>query len=423
MADDKPPAIRYTVNMDRYVKVEFLKFGYGGETLGRLPDGKTIFVPFALPGETARVEVLEEKQGFVRGRLAELLTPSAERIKPRCPHFAICGGCHYQMISYTLQLEAKQQVLREQLTRLGGMADPPVADFLPSPTEWNYRNSVQFHLDPEGRIGYQAAGSHRVVPIRECHLPEAAINEIWPLLEMEPQPGLERIQLRAGSGEEVLLILENSKGDIPEVEISLPISVVSQGPEQSITLAGEDHLILETRGQRFLVSADSFFQVNTPMAEIMVSRLLDALDLRVSETVMDLYCGVGLFSRFIAPLAGRVIGVEVNLSACKDYAENLDEFDNVELYIGAAGSILPAVEVKADIIVADPPRAGIEKKAMDAILKMKPGTLAYYSCDPATLARDVKVLLAAGYSLESVLPIDMFPQTFHIESLSLFRLA
>ncbi len=409
--------------MDRYVKVEFLKFGYGGETLGRLPDGRTIFVPFVLPGEIARVEVLEEKQGFARGRLAELLSPAAERIQPRCPHFAVCGGCHYQMIPYQMQLDTKRAVLREQLTRLGGIANPPVAECIPSPLEWNYRNAVQFHLDRDGKPGYQAAGSHRVVPIRECHLPEPAINEIWPLLEFDPQPGLERIQVRAGRDGDVLLMLETGAGETPEVEISLPISVVSQGEGEAVTLAGEDHLMLEVKGQPFLVSADSFFQVNLPQAERMVDWLLEALAPRGDEIVMDLYCGVGLFSRFLAPVAGRIVGVEVNTSACEDYAENLDEFDNVELYIGAAGSILPSLDVRADIIVADPPRAGIEKKAMESILKMKPGTIAYISCDPATLARDAKALLAEGYLLKSVQPIDMFPQTYHIESLSLFALA
>lgn len=409
--------------MDRYVKVEFLKFGYGGETLGRLPDGRTIFVPFALPGETARVEVLEEKQGFARGRLAELLSPAPERIQPRCPHFGDCGGCHYQMMPYPKQLETKHTVLRDQFARLGGIADPPVAECIPSPVEWNYRNAVQFHLDREGKPGYQAASSHRMVPIRECHLPEPAINEIWPLLEFDPQPGLERIQLRAGRGGDVLLMLETGTGEAPEVEISLPISVVSQSEGEAVTLAGEDHLMLEVKDLNFLVSADSFFQVNLPQAERMLDWLLEALALQGTETVMDLYCGVGLFSRFLAPLAGRVIGVEVNISACEDYAENLDEYDNVELYIGAAGSILPSLNLKADIIVADPPRAGIEKKAMESILKMKPGRIAYISCDPATLARDAKALLAEGYLLRSVQPIDMFPQTYHIESLSLFALA
>ena len=245
--DDKALRIRYTVNMDRYVKVELLKFGYGGETLGRLPDGRTIFVPFALPGEIARVEVLEEKQGFARGRLAELLSSAPERIKPRCPHFGDCGGCHYQMMPYQMQLETKRAVLRDQLIRLGGIADPPVADCIPSPQEWNYRNAVQFHLHPLGKPGYQASNSHRVVPIRECHLPEPAINEIWPLLEFDPQPGLERIQLRAGRGGDVLLMLETGAGETPEVEISLPISVVSQGIGEAVTLAGEDHLILEVK--------------------------------------------------------------------------------------------------------------------------------------------------------------------------------
>jgi 23S rRNA (uracil1939-C5)-methyltransferase len=421
--DDKPSGIRYTVSMDRYVKVEFHKPGYGGDAIGKLPGGKNVFVPFVMPGETARVEILEEKQGFARGRLAELLKPSPDRTQPRCPHFGECGGCHYQMMPYESQLATKRQVLAEQLTHLSGIANPPVQECIPSLQEWNYRNSVQFHLDPSGKLGYQAANSHRVVPIRECHLPEEAINAVWPLLEFDPQPGLERIQLRAGSRGDVLLILENGAREIPEVEISLPLSVVSQGVEESVTLAGEDHLILEVNQSPFLVSADSFFQVNTSLAEKMVEKLLEALDIQGGETVMDLYCGVGLFSRFLAPIAGKVIGVEVNVSACEDYAENLDEFDNVELYIGTAGSILAELDARPEMIVADPPRAGIEKKALEAILKMKPRKIAYFSCDPATLARDAKTLLAGGYSLQSVLPIDMFPQTYHIESLSLFLLA
>lgn len=402
-------------------EIEFTTLTYGGEALGRLPDGRAVFVPFVLPGERARVELVEEKRGYARGRLVEVLRTAPNRIPPRCAHFTTCGGCHYQHLSYPDQLEAKTNILKDQLERIAGVANPPLRPIVASPSSWYYRNTVQFHLDPQGSLGFLAADGSGVMGIRECHLPEEPLNELWPRLDFEPLPGLERISLRLDARGEVLVTLESSTSEAPALSVEeLPVSVVFLGPEGSTVLAGESFAVLEVLERPFRVSAGSFFQVNTAMSGAMVTHLLETLPLQGGQTILDLYCGVGLFSAFLAPRAGRLIAVEVAPSACEDFAFNLDEFDHVELYQGEAGVVLPSLEVHPQIVIVDPPRAGLERPARDALLALHPAVLAYISCDPATLARDCKRLLAGGYTLHQVTPFDLFPQTYHIESIAIF---
>lgn len=290
-----------------------------------------------------------------------------------------------------------------------------------SPRSWNYRNTVQFHLSPGGKIGYLAANSNRIVEISECHLPEPVLNDTWPRLSLEADPGLEEIELRAGADEEVLLVLEGRDPRPPELEVDMRLSVVYLGAEQLYTMAGDDFVVMEVLGRPFKVSAGSFFQVNVLQAEAMVNHLLNILPLKAQNTLLDLYCGVGLFSAFLAPRVGRCIGVEVSPWACDDFAVNLDEFDHVDLYVGTTEEVLPALGLSPEVVVLDPPRAGVEKAALQALINMHPAVIAYVSCDPATLARDARILLSHEYTLVQVTPFDLFPQTYHIESISLFR--
>ncbi len=412
-AMSKPPEHEITVD----------KFIYGGEVMGRLPDGRAVFVPFALPGETIRVRLVEEKRGFARGELLEILTKSPQRISPRCKHFMACGGCHYQHLSYPVQVEAKAEILRDQLTRIGKLEHPPIQPTIPAPTPWNYRNHIQFHLDKEGRLGFQAARSHQIIPIDECHLPEEAINLLWPQLEIEPMPDLLRIGLRAGVDEEIILVLESGTDEAFNFNVDIPIAAVQIGPEQTHILSDRFYLEMAVLDRTFRVSGGSFFQVNTPMATAMVEHLLAHLPLTPETTALDIYCGVGLFSAFLAPKVGRVIGVEISPSAVDDFAANLDEFDHVEIYQAAAEEVLPNLDVQPDVILVDPPRTGLERGVLDAILQLSPSVLAYISCDPATLARDAKHLAAGGYTPKQITPFDLFPQTYHIESISFWEKA
>jgi len=404
-------------------EVTLEKLTYGGEAMGRLPDGRAVFVPFGLPGEQVRVELAEDKKNFARGKLLEVLTASPDRIAPKCKHFGKCGGCHYQNLPYEKQLTAKTEILRDQLQRIGKIENPPVKPMVASPLEWNYRNNVQFHLTAEGKVGFINAKGNSTLPIEECHLPEAGIDAFWRNLQFESNKDVERVSLRAGRDEELMVVLESESPETPEFEIEADVSVVHLYDEHAVVIAGQDNLIFNILGKDFRVSAGSFFQVNTKMAEKMVEHLLSKLPI-TNHQLLDVYCGAGLFSKFFAAKCQTVIGIETSESACEDFAINLDEFDNVELYEGAAEEVLPGLAGRLDsstLVIVDPPRAGIERHALDAILEIKPQMIAYVSCDPSTLARDAARLISGGYRLVEVTPFDLFPQTYHIESISIFE--
>lgn len=395
---------------------------YGGEAVGRLRDGRAVFVSFGLPGERVLVELVEEKARYARGRIVEVLEPATERIAPRCKHFGACGGCHYQHMPYEAQLTAKAKILEEQLSRIGHLDQPTVKPAVGSPREWNYRNQVQFHLTEAGRLGYVMHGdvsarSRQILGIEECHLPEAPIAAVWPQLAFDADSDMQRVEIRLGSDDEILLALESASAAITEMEIGSGLSVVHITQSDVVVLAGNDHVIMRVRDRAFRVSATSFFQVNTPVAEMMVEHVLNQLPSRLG-TVLDVYCGVGLFSAFLAERCEALIGIEASPSACEDFAYNLDEFDNVELYEDAAERVLPALNVQAEAAIVDPPRAGLKRGVLDGIAKMGPSRLIYVSCNPATLARDARLLSEQGYHLLQATPFDLFPQTYHIESIS-----
>jgi 23S rRNA (uracil1939-C5)-methyltransferase len=397
---------------------------YGGDAMGRLEDGRAVFVPFGLPGERVRIRITEEKRGFARGELLELLESSPHRIVPRCKHFGVCGGCHYQNLPYEEHLKIKTEILRDQLMRIGRIENPPVRDMVASPNPWNYRNHVQFHLTEKGKLGYVGAGTSfakGIIPITECHLPEASINSLWPQLEFEQDTTIERVSLREGRDADLMLVLESDSPESPELEIEAEISVAHVFEENTVIIAGSDHIRIPVFGRDFHVSAASFFQVNTAMAEKMVEHLIAALPISRSTTLIDIYCGVGLFSAFLAPKCERLIGIESSPSACEDFSFNLDEFDHVELYEGLAEEVIPYLEAKPDLVLVDPPRAGLDKRVVDGIINLDPQVVAYVSCDPSTLARDAKRLIEGGYKIKQVTPFDVFPQTYHIESISLFE--
>jgi len=397
---------------------------YGGEAIGRLPDSRAVFVPFGLPGERVRVRLKEEKKNFARGEIVEILEPSTDRIAPTCKHFGVCGGCHYQNLSYEKQAQAKTEILIDQLKRIGKIGNPPVRKMVVCPEPWNYRNHLQFHLTEDGKLGYIGIGASpvpTVIPITECHLPEPSINEFWGQLEFEPEMDIERISLRVGLDDDLMLVLESDSPEPPELEIEAGISIAHVYEENTVVIAGSDHILMRVLERNFKVSAASFFQVNTAMAGKMVEHLLARLPLSTSTTLLDVYCGVGLFSAFLAPKCKTVIGIESSESSCEDFTVNLDEFDHVELYEGNAEDVIPHLEAKPDIVLVDPPRAGLDKAVVDGILRLNPGFIAYVSCDPSTLARDAARLMAGGYVLKDVTPFDLFPQTYHIESISLFE--
>jgi len=275
-----------------------------------------------------------------------------------------------------------------------------------------------------GKPGFSRHRSNQIVPIQECHLPEESINEIWPALDLEYIPGLDRISLRTGeAGNDVLIVFETNDPQPMEFSIDLPISAVLQGPGGEIIISGDDFTIIPVHDFPFVVSAGSFFQVNTKMAEIMIDTLLEILPLDKDTIILDVYCGVGLFSVFLAPLAKKLIAIESHLAAGEDFLYNLSGQDNVEFYDAPAEDVISKLDIDPDIILLDPPRAGISGTVLDGVVALGPKMIVYISCDPATLARDAARFFKQGYELIDSTPLDMFPQTYHIESLNIFRRA
>jgi 23S rRNA (uracil1939-C5)-methyltransferase len=259
------------------------------------------------------------------------------------------------------------------------------------------------------------------VPITDCHLPEAPLNELWPSLEFDPGLGLERISLRVGMNKEIILVLESEHPEPPELELEKELSVVHLTGGDMVVMAGDDAISMSVNDRMFRLSPASFFQVNAGLTGKMVDHLLEHLPVSSNTILLEVYCGVGLFSAFFAGRVRRLIGIEVSPSACEDFSANLDEFDNVDLYQAPAEAVLPDLDVKPDIVIVDPPRAGLAKRALDAILLQSPPCIAYVSCDPSTLGRDAARLIAGGYRLKLVTPFDLFPQTYSIESISIFE--
>lgn len=401
--------------------VKFETYTYGGEVMGRLEDGRAVFTPFVLAGEEARIRPVFEKKRFMKGKKIALLSSSDQRISPKCIHFEVCGGCHYQHISYGDQLKIKEQIVLDQLTRLGGFENPNISPIIPADGEFYYRNSVQFHVGEEGQTGFLSAFDYQVVPLSECHLPQTAILDLWQTLDLETYPGLKQVHFRCGEEDDLMVILESEKHDqLPTMELDMPISVVHLSPAGVIVMAGDDHLVMQVKEKRFKVSAQSFFQVNTKQAAKMVDQVLKYLPQK-ADRLIELYSGVGLFTAFLAPRFKEVFAVESSESACEDFAANLDEYDHISLYMGDVKDILGGIEGNADVVLVDPPRAGLLPEVLDAIINKQPETLVYVSCDTATFARDAKRFVEQGYHLVEVTPVDVFPQTYHIEQIGFFQ--
>jgi 23S rRNA (uracil1939-C5)-methyltransferase len=420
--------------------VEISSLVYEGYGFGRLPDGKAVFVPFVLPGETVRIKIREEKKRYAYGELIDIEKENENRISPRCrcKHFGQCGGCHYQHIPYDLQLEYKREIFIEQLRRMGGIEEPTVEKIISCDHEWHYRNTLQFHLTPNGNLAFMDTAQAHPFKVEECHLPMKGISKIWPLLAFEKENEINRVEIHQNEVGDILLKLKGNQAAIPAIEITSSISTVHTSSNDQVVIAGDDYLILSLLDKEFRVSAGSFFQTNFIGANALVDTVLEMVE-GLNGTLMDLYCGVGLFSSFLANSFDHIVGIEVSKSACSDFAVNLDSYEHISLYEGTVeralpeidvspdcvvidpGTVeraLPEIDVSPDCVVIDPPRKGINRFAIDALVEKKPPVIIYVSCNPSTLARDVKRLMRSGYLLERSVLVDMFPQTYHIESVN-----
>lgn len=437
------------------IEVQISGLGSSGEGVGRY-NGFTVFVKNALPEEIVQAEIVLVKKNYAVGVLKQLIKAASERTEPICPVYEECGGCQLQHLSYAGQLKMKQQQVLDALTRIGHL-DVEVLPVIGCSNPWNYRNKMQFPaaVNAEGKIniGCYAAATHSVIDTGSCLIQKEANNEVLTTVRKWMQRfGISAYDEKTGKGlvrhvmsrvgvhsGEVMAVLITSAYDIPHkkeliewLEKYVPglVSVVQNiNKKPTNVVMGSKTRVLYGRptitdslgALSFNISAQSFFQVNSEQAEKLYNKALEYAALNGNETVVDVYCGTGTISLYLAKHAAQVYGIEIVPPAIEDAKKNAADNNchNAEFILGDAAEKLPellAQGVQPDVVIVDPPRAGCEQKVLQAIADVKPKRIVYVSCNPASLARDLAYLAERDYKALAAQPVDMFPMTSHVET-------
>lgn len=398
---------------------------YLGGAVGHIEDNFAVFARGGLPGERVEVEIEEVRPRFARGVVVAVEEPAPERVTPPCPYFGACGGCQWQQLAYAAQLRWKEEILRRQLNRIGHLAELPIRPSIAAAEPYAYRNHARFSVESDGRLSFAQFQSQERLPIAACQIMQPAIVDAMERLRGFPLPA-GPLSIRYGSRTGQLLIA-------PKLPAGIGGPISGQSAYEEIL-----------GGRRYRVSAPSFFQVNTRLdqrelpeairvtggierrgffsqVDLLALLVLDRLDLRPNDCVVDAYCGVGTFSVLIAERARRVIGIEESPAAIRDARHNARDVDNVEFVEGRVENHLARLAERPRAVVLDPARSGCDRRVLQALVSHRLDTVVYVSCDPATLARDLAFLTRHGFAVESLQPIDMFPQTHHIETVTVLR--
>jgi 23S rRNA (uracil1939-C5)-methyltransferase len=425
------------------------KLVYGGDGLARLPaddhgPGKAVFVPFVLEGERVEVSLLEQKRSFARGQAETILQASSQRVEPYCPYFQRCGGCHYQHASYEHQLEIKAAILKENLRRIAKLELEAKITVHPSPP-WNYRNRTRLKVRtvPEFALGYYRLNSHELLPVQQCPVSSPLINRaivaFWEMGRGRTLPdGIQEIEFFANADDTQLLIEASCEpgarstpvrewaGAVPSILPEIAGVVVlrsrSSGMNETavpktIAASGARELVYHTEAASYRVSTGSFFQVNRHLINELVKIVTEECS---GETAVDLYAGVGLFSTALSQRFPQVIAVESSQTSHADLVYNSPA--NVKAVRAATADFLRSPgKLRPDLVVVDPSRSGLGESVVQSLVGLGAHRVTYISCDPATVSRDLVGLLSAGYRIEQVHLVDLFPQTYHLESV--FHLA
>ena len=433
--------------MLRPIKIHGL--GSAGEGVGKI-DELIVFVEGALPGEEVLVEIESRKKNYAVGRLVEVVKKSSERVEPFCPLYKNCGGCQLQHMSYPAQLIWKRQQVVDAIERIGKIFGVKIFETLGMENPLRYRNKMQFPVGKNLQIGCYARGSHKIIDTNACLIQNelndkilAAVRNVAKKFSLQPYDEdthkgfLRHVMGRVGCGEFMIVLVTaaknfpNEKNFVRALLKEIPSVTSIQQNVQTFhnnVILGRDTKILYGKptirdkicGLNFNISARSFFQVNTAQAEVLYKTVRDFAELRGNETVIDAYCGTGTIGLFLAKSARKIFGVEVVSSAAADAKKNARENNirNAEFFVGDAVKVLPkifAAGTYAEVVVVDPPRAGCDKKVLETFAAVKPEKIIYVSCNPATLARDLKILDELGYVTKKIQPVDMFPFTSHVE--------
>ncbi|WP_426351343.1 23S rRNA (uracil(1939)-C(5))-methyltransferase RlmD [Alloiococcus sp. CFN-8] len=432
--------------------------GYEGEGIAKTEEGYTVFIPGALTGEQVKAKIVKVKKSYSYGKLLEVIEEAPNRQLPPCPVYKACGGCSLQHTTYETQLKLKQERVMDCISKIGGLDPSLVLPTLGMENPFRYRNKVQLPVGMQKgklQIGFFAPRSHNIVDTPACLIQDEAADKIVAIIrewiirnnikpyivdgEYSKAGELRHIMVRRGfKTDEIMVVLVAAKRTIPATnelieELTASMTaiksiILNYNPkatnvilgEENTVLYGEDHITDYIGDFRFKISPLSFFQVNPVQTEVLYGKALEYAGLTGEETVFDAYCGTGTISLFLSQKAKKVYGVEIVPQAIENAIENAKDnnVDNAEFFVGEAEKVIPQLiskGVKADVVVVDPPRKGCGKELLEAIGEMAPRRIVYVSCDPSTLARDLAILEERGYKTQKVQPVDMFPQTAHIE--------
>ena len=426
------------------LRVESL--AYGGDGIAHDPEGRAVFVRKGCPGDTVQARIVETHKRYSRAEIVDILDPSDHRVEPRCPYFGSCGGCQWQHVGYETQLSSKRQSVADALARIGHLDVDVVGPILPSSRTYGYRNRVEltFEPGPPARLGYVGADDRDLVPVETCDL----LPDAWRAVPRSIAGALRYLSGEAGLAVDRVAVRVSTSLDSSEIDLwgptgSFPRRAVGgtladatradivtrvmvrhdRGPRAVAgveVLAGRGRWMERVWGFDLAVSAPSFFQVNTSAAEKLVDAVLEALAPSPAEHVVDAFCGVGTFTLPIASRGPHVTAIETSGSALRDLRRNLERAGLVADV--APGDVTRVLERLGpfDKIVLDPPRAGLDEGVVTSLAALGPKRIVYVSCDPATFARDSARLCAGDYQLTGVTPVDLFPQTYHVEVVGVF---
>jgi tRNA/tmRNA/rRNA uracil-C5-methylase (TrmA/RlmC/RlmD family) len=389
------------------VEAEIESVAFGGDGVARVRD-MVLFVPFTVDGDTAVVRITDVKKTFLRGKLEKLVTPSPWRVTPKCPYYLRCGGCQYQHIDYSHQLELKKNQVVESFRRIGKFPSPPARDIYPSPLAFGYRGKAEFHqADRRGhppKMGFMDVTGLRIVDIERCEIMDETINDALADFRRDILTG--RAAVESG-GTRIFW------------------SGLNRDPLQSGEESGGRKITRDVKGRELEVLSQGFFQANTVLVDKLVDTVCEMGALTGEENILDCYCGAGLFSLFLAEHARNVFAIEIDDDAVRAARSNFSRFGypGALVFEGAVEDVLrgPLDNKRGtmDVILVDPPRTGCDKDVLVSLAEWKPKRLIYISCDPATQARDIRYLVDKGFLLQVLQPFDMFPQTKHIETIAL----
>jgi 23S rRNA (uracil1939-C5)-methyltransferase len=370
-----------------------------------------------MPGEIVEAVVVEDRGSWARTELVSVVEPSPARRIPPCDYADVCGGCQWQFAQDTTQRMWKRNIVHGQLQHLGRLVDPMVNDTIKAGPDLGYRNRMDFHV-VEGRAGLFRPRSHDIVHLDQCPLLVPMLQDVYERLDNLER--IERLTLRAGTrtGDRLAII----EGDLPDGAAHWGIPVAQRRGRTVRPLIGDPSLTEIVADVTFEIPIDGFFQSNTPGAEVLVELVTDLLAVQEHETLLDGFCGVGLFGATVGQAAARVIGIDSSSEAVAAARRNLDAIGvDHNLIAGSFTKDIESLDEYWDVAVVDPPRKGLGERGVEAVTSAEPRTIAYVACDPASLARDTRILRDLGYNLIEATPVDLFPQTYHVETVARFE--